>query len=187
MADQLYLSYWLRGRQGLRNRFLTLARLFPFSALSKGMTTLTIHAVSEHEPPIFERAFPNPPDLEEIFAVIKDFPGDDHAYLIDAWWDLWQFHDDDWMLYPSRVILSWLGPEFENETGEQLRIELGVDANFLPQPDMPGSATFIEKNVRSLIRLTHEMDERLSAERRQLWTESGDNFADRLREALTEE
>jgi len=61
----------------------------------------------------------------------------------------------------------------------------GVDANFLPQPDSPGEVLMVQSNIRSLLRLVHDVDDKLAAERRSLWTESGENFHDKLQRALT--
>jgi hypothetical protein len=38
--------------------------------------------------------------------------------------------------------------------------------------------------VQSLLRLVHDLEEKLSVERRLLWSESGENFAEKLRESL---
>jgi hypothetical protein len=41
-------------------------------------------------------------------------------------------------------------------------------------------------NIRSLLHLVRELDGALNAESRKLWTESGENFAERLQAALEE-
>jgi hypothetical protein len=42
----------------------------------------------------------------------------------------------------------------------------------------------VRANIQSLLRLVHDMDDRLKVERRQLWSESGVNFAERLETTL---
>jgi hypothetical protein len=67
-----------------------------------------------------------------------------------------------------------------------LRIDFGIDTHFLPQVDLPKHLFMARSNVRSLLHLVHELDRTLVAESRRLWTESGENFSDKLREALDE-
>ncbi len=69
---------------------------------------------------------------------------------------------------------------------ENLRIEFGIDSHFLPQPDAPNSPRMVQSNIKSLLKLVHDLDDTLKADRRRLWSESGDNFAERLQEALQE-
>ena len=139
---------------------------------------------------IIERPFNGPVDAGEITALFRDFKGDDVAYRYESWWDLWQF-DSDWALRPARILLSCFGPDFDNGTErkaveqEDLRIDFGVDSNYLPQIGIPGGAKLTESNIRSLLRLVHEIDSALPVEIRRLETESGENFADRLQQSLT--
>jgi hypothetical protein len=69
--------------------------------------------------------------------------------------------------------------------GCALEIEFGIDANFLPQPDLPDSPRMIESNIKSLLKLVHDLDDALPVETRRLWSESGENFAEKLHQALT--
>ncbi len=177
--------------QGGRFRhFEKLLRLFPFSQRPQPQSVISIQAVDSTEPPLLERPVNGPLDPGEIAVVLAEYTGDDVAYWVESWWDLWQF-DGDWKLGPSRVMLACFGPEFDNGTGreagkqEDLRIDFGVDINFLPQPDVPGSAKLMESNVKSLLRLVHELDSTLPVAKRKLETESGENFASRLQEMLT--
>ena len=131
-----------------------------------------------------------PLDVDEVLEVLRDFSGDDVAQRVETWWDLWQF-TDAWVLVPARVTLACLGPEFDNgaayKPGEQedLRIEFGVDLHYLPQPEIPGSTRMVESNIKSLLRLVHELDSALPVQKRLLETESGENFAARLQQMLT--
>ena len=102
---------------------------------------------------------------------------------IDAAWDLWQF-DGEWKLAPAGVTLACIGPGFEDEVGDHLRIEFGHDAHFLPDPEIEGSARMAESNLKSLVHLVHELERGLDAERRLLWSESGENPVEQLMQAL---
>ena len=192
MTDQLSLSLWLdRHAQPARLRhFLKLLRLFPFSQREQPQSTLAIRGIASTEPPLLERPLNGPFNLAELEPIFNEYKGDDIAYELDSWWDLWQFHDD-WELRPSHVAIACFGPAFDNGTerarGEQedLRIEFGVDTQFVPDLNVPGSARLIESNIKSLLHLVHEVDSAIPVRERRLETETGENFAERLQQTLT--
>jgi len=165
-------------------------RLFPFSQREQPQSTLSVYAVAETEPPLLESPVNGPLDVDEVLASFAEYSGDDLAYTVESWWDLWQY-DDDWTLGPVWVELACFGPEFDNGTerisGEQedLRIEFGLDSHYLPRPELTGSGRMTESNIKSMLRLVHELDSTLPVERRKLETESGENFADRLQQVLS--
>jgi hypothetical protein len=212
MADQLFLSYWLRNYSDstmLRN-YEKLLRLFPFSLLAQQPSTFKIMAVDVSEPVVAEIPYSPPVPIDDVLAVAKDFQNADACYRLETWWDLWQF-DGEWKLAPARVALCCFGPEFNQSPsgdpvapevqrtpviafpnpdedaalGCALEIEFGIDANFLPQPDLPDSPHMIESNIKSLLKLVHDLDDALPVETRRLWSESGENFAEKLHQALT--
>ena len=192
MTDQLSLSIWLeRGSRANRlKHFETLLRLFPFSQRDQPQSTISIQAVAETEPPLLESPMNGTIDASEILEALAEYSGDDIAYSVESWWDLWQY-DGDWKLGPARVELACFGPAFDNGTersaGEQedLRIDFGVDSHYLPAPELTGSARMTESNIKSMLRLVHELDSALPVAKRKLETESGENFADRLQQVLT--
>lgn len=189
VTDQLYLSLWLNrpNRPTRLRHFEQLLKLFPFSQREQPQSTISVLAIDSTQPPLFEQAVNGPLDPEALVPVFRDYEGDDIAYRVESWWDLWQFESGDAKLGPARVALCCFGPEFDDGSGagqEDLRIDFGVDTNFLPQPDVPGSAKFIESNIKSLLRLVHEVESSLPVARRRLETESGENFADRLQHVL---
>lgn len=212
MADQLFLSFWLRNYSDatmLRN-YEKLLRLFPFSRLAQQASTFRIMAVDANEPVVAEIPYPAPVPLDDILAVAKDFQNPDACYRLETWWDLWQF-DDDWKLAPARVVLCCFGPDFDQNPssppstlapeqsgvipfsnpdeeiaiGCALEIEFGIDANFLPQPEVQGSPRMVQSNIKSLLKLVHDLDDALPVETRRLWSESGENFAEKLHHALS--
>jgi hypothetical protein len=221
MADQLFLSYWLRNynQSTMLRNYEKLLRLFPFSRLARHASTFKVLAVDANEPVVAEVPYAPPVPIEALLAVAKDFQNSDSAYRLETWWDLWQFGSDpshpqaskeEWQLSPARVALCCFGPHFDQSpaghehppAGERpsviafpsgddaaigcaLEIEFGLDANFLPQPDLPGSPRLIESNIKSLLKLVHDLDDALPVETRRLWSESGENFAEKLHQALT--
>ena len=192
VTDQLYLSLWLDriGRPNRFRQFEKLLRLFPFSQREQPQSVISILAVDSTEPPLLERPVNGPLDIDHVLTVFGDYSGDDVAYEVESWWDLWMF-DDDWKLGPARVLLSCFGPEFDSGADypdgdqEDLRVDFGVDTHYIPEAEIPGGARLIESNIKSLLRLVHELDSTLNLRKRQLQTESGENFAERLQQALT--
>lgn len=166
-----------------------LLELFPFSPQNPAESALRIQAVSSGEPPLLERAFTDPVDVADVLAAASEFRHADCAYTLESWWGLW-IHDRDWVLRPARVVLQCFGPAFSDSpqaegdpNPENLRIDFGVDTWFLPQAELPNPAWYARSNIKSLLKLTQEMEEALPIDQRALWSESGANFASRLREA----
>ena len=185
MADQLYLSYWLRNysEQNMLRHYEKLLKLFPFSRLARQPSTFRVLAVDFNQPPLLEIPFPPPLSIEQVMAAAKDFQNADCCYRLESWWDLWQF-EAKWELLPARVALSCFGLEFEKENDAHLDVEFGIDAHFLPQPEIPNSVRMIQSNIKSLLKLVHDLDDALPVENRRLWSESGENFSEKLHQAL---
>ena len=185
MADLLYLSYWLRGfsEENMLRPLEQALLLFPFSAASGGVTTLRIYALEYAEPPLLETFYDVPPEVDAVIGAAAEFRAADCAYLAGGFWDLWQ-HNGGWRLTPAPVVLGCYGPRFENDLGDQVRIELGLDSHYLPSDGLPQSPTMVKSNIRSVLRLAHELDKALPVKKRRLWTESGEDLAERL-QALT--
>jgi hypothetical protein len=187
VADQLYLSYRLREytAQSLLRHYEKLLRLFPYSRLSRGASTLRVNAVSPTEPALFERSFDDPPQPDSIVEAAREIMSADCGLYLETRWDLWQY-DTDWQLLPSRVTIAGFAPGFESGLDDHIRIDLGIDALFLPEPALPNSLFMARSNVRSLLHLVHELDRNFTAAERRLWTETGENFAQHLQSALEE-
>ncbi len=117
------------------------------------------------------------------FCQAPKFQNADMCYELETAWDLWHW-DGDWKLAPSRVLIICYGPEFERDGDENLRIDFGLDEQFLPGAGGPEGMRMLRENIQSLLRLVHDLDGRLKVEHRQLWSESGENFADLLQSAL---
>ena len=185
MADQLYLSYWLRGfsEENMLRKFERLLRTFPFSAAATAVTTLRIYAMEYAEPPLVEVSFAGATGPEQIVEAAAQFQNADCAFLVGGSWDLWQ-PENGWQLSPAGVVLACFGPQFQNEAGDHLRLELGLDSHFLPPAGQTSANRKVQSNIRSLLRLSHDLDGAFPVQRRLLWTESGENFAQKLSETL---
>jgi hypothetical protein len=186
MADQLYLSYWIDGftEHNMLRFYEKALRLFPVSRLNSNASTLRVVPIAVTEPAVFEHAYAPGFVPEEVIAAAQAFRHADCCYQFDTSWDLWQ-NEREWALQPSRVTLACFGPQFENELRENLRVDFGVDANFLPRTDVPTGLVMAQSNIRSLLKFVHDLDDALGAPRRQLWTESGESFADGLHRLLS--
>ena len=171
MSDQLYLSYWVRGfsEHNMLRHFEKLLQNFPFSTMSPRGPFLRVYALEYAEPPVLERVFDWEADIESVMEAAREFENPDCCYLLDAYWDLWQF-EGGWKLKPSLVTLACFGPAFENEVGDNLRVECGTESAFLPQPDVQGSPVKIQSNIKGLLRLAHYLDDILAVEQRRLWS-----------------
>ena len=181
MADRLYLSCWISGfdETSMLRHFGKMLERFPYSNLARHGPLLRVYAIELAEPSLLEREFPSAAEPGAILAAAREFAKDDCACLVETFWDLWQ-HDNEWKVEPAAITLACFGPRFENEHHDHLRVEFGLDARFLPQPQVPGSPRMVESNIRSLLHLVGELKQALDPERQQLWSESGVNFAELL-------
>jgi hypothetical protein len=188
MADRLYLSYWLNGftEANMLRHYEKILSLFPFSRLARSASVLRIHAVEYAEPVLAEQAFDSPPEVDLILRSAKQFRHADCAYHLETWWDLWTLDEGDWKLAPAPASIVCFAPDFERDGDEQIRIDCGIDAQFLPDREAPEGLRMSESNIKSLLKLAHDLDNALTSSRRRLWTETGENFAERLQRALEE-
>lgn len=118
-----------------------------------------------------------------MIETARDFMHDDCLCEVDTAWDLWQF-EADWKLSPAAATLACFGPVFENEMGDHLRIDFGLESRYVPDPRIEGSLRMSQSNLKSLVHLVHEVERTLPLERRQLWSESGENPAELITKAL---
>ena len=174
--------------------------LFPFSKLAKRGPVLRVYALERIEPPVFEAEFPvdlgddlgtGAPDANTMLTAAAEFLQPDCAAEIDTYWDLWQYQraadssePGEWKLLPSPVTLACFGPDFSQDRADHLRIEFGPDARFLPVPGVEGSLRMGQSNLKSLLRLVSDLEKKLNLESRQVWSESGANFAEVLKHAV---
>jgi len=190
VTDRLYFSCRLKEAApvALLRQFGKMLNVFPFSKLAKRGPVLRVHAVTLREPPLLEREFAVSADTAgtcaDILSAAEEFLQSDCAAEIDTFWDLWQHDGSEWKLQPAPVTLSCFGADFENEQGEHVRIEFGPDAHFLPVPGLDGSLRMGQSNLKSLLKLVGDLERTLDLENRRVWSESGANFAEVLKQAL---
>jgi hypothetical protein len=187
MSDRLYLSCWVRGWQpaSMLRHYAKVLETFPFSRLTQHTNTLRVYAVEYAEPPAAEKPFEAGTSVADMIAAAREFMAGDCACDLECSWDLWTF-DQEWKLAPAAVTISCLGPDFESDAGDHLRIDFGLDAKFLPQPNLEGSLRMHQSNLRSLLHLVGDIEKALPLERRQLWSEGGANFAESLAQAVSD-
>jgi len=187
MSDRLSLSCWMRSNHPIarKQNWDILLQLFPYSRLAQGPTVLRVHAVSFSEPMLFEHAYPQPCDVMEVLTVCQEFSAADTAWQLETYWDL-LCADSGWSLAPVPVHLWSFGSEFDNETGDQMRVDFGLESYFLPNINDGASIRATQANLRSIVQLVQQLSRDLPVERRHLWSESGVNFAEKLQQLLTD-
>lgn len=186
MAEPLYFSLWLKDfrQENMLEHFSTILSGFPFSAFFPGIQSLTIRAISDAEPDVVDEGYEENITVEEAIAQAGEFNHDDSAYELTAYWDLWQNIEDEWLLRPRQVQLSCFGPYYENDLGDHIRLALGYDTEFLPDPADPRSITAAASNLRSVARLAETLGQASGVASRLLWSPSDDNFLARLEDAV---
>ncbi len=186
MANRVTLSCWVSNytADNMLENFEKALWRFPFSRLA-GQARLTIYAVEYSEAPIEEQVFGADSDAGEIVEACREFAHADCAFEVEAAWDLWQLEEDEMQLRPSRVLISCFAPEFPSESGENLRVDLGPEELYLPPDDDDGMwLRAIQSNVRSVLHLAGDWGGTLKLDRRLLWSEEGENLAERLQASL---
>jgi hypothetical protein len=186
MSDRLYFSCWVRGfdEANMLRHFQKMLNVFPFSKLAKRGPVLRIYAVEQAEPPLIEKEFPSGTKSGALAEAAAELAHEDCCVEVDAYWDLWQYDGADWKLAPAEVRLLCQGPGFESDAGDHLRIEFGTDARFLPVEGLPQSLRMGRSNLRSLLHLVSDIERAVPLEKRNIWSESGANFAELLAETV---
>ena len=189
MTDALFLSLWFPSFEldEMLARALAVMRQFPFSAAQPGVSYVAIHPVSWSEPTIFEQRFRPGVAPEEAVSLASDLLHEDYAYLFEAYWDLWIFDADrgEWSLRPSQVKFILHGVEFDEGTYQHeghVEVDFGIDSPFL-QDEVQLTAeaeTHVRANVQKLVDFTNKAEKSSAASGRLLWSESEENFAQKL-------
>jgi hypothetical protein len=189
MPDPLYLSLWFSSFEAddMLPHALAVMRQFSFSVQQPGITYLAVHPVSWNEPTILERRFRPGVTPEEAVLIASDLLHEDYAYLFEAFWDLWVVGDrgEEWTLQPSQVKFLVHGTEFDDRVYEQeghIQVDLGLESSFL-QEDVPltvEAAARVRANVQKLVEFTSKIEKNSGASARLLWSESDQNFAQKL-------
>ena len=189
MADSLYFSLWFSdfGPAEMLVRALSVMRQFPFSATLPGIMYYALHPVGWNEPTILEQPFLPGATPEAAIAVAADMLHDDYAYVFEANWDLWtpENPQGDWTLAPSTVRIIVRGEEFEDgeaKTQGEVQLDFGLDTPFLHEElqltDEVESR--VRANVQMLVDFINRVEKSAIANTRLLWSESGENLAQKL-------
>jgi hypothetical protein len=189
MPDSLYLSLWFPDFTGpaMLPHVMAVLQQFPFSAQRPGITYLAVQPVSWNEASILERRFVPGIEPAESIVVAADLIHDDYAYVFDAYWDLWMPDQAgrEWQLLPSLVKFIVQGEEFDDGVQQQtghIQIDFGPDAPFLQENiELTDEAQIkVRANVAKLVEFTVKAEKNTRSQARLLWSESGDNLAQKL-------
>src|SRR5512140_871204 len=201
MADHFYLSIWVteQGETKMFERFALMLDAFPFSK-SKGLVRgLRVYAVDWSEHPALEEDFPEGMDPATTLQLANEFLHADSAYQVDVYMDLWEFRKNGgpggWHEVPHAVTLTCYGPEFEGKRDDRgdFEVDFGLDTPFRADQLMPdpGARAMVQdyreklqENIRRLLDYVRAITERLPSERKMLWTESGENFAEMIKQSF---
>jgi hypothetical protein len=188
MADPLYLSLWFSSFEAddMLPHALNVMRQFSFSAQRPGIAYLALHPVSWSEPTILEQRFRPGITPEDAVLLASDLLHEDYAYMFEAFWDLWAAaQSGEWTLQPSQVKFLVHGTEFDDGVFQQeghIEVDLGLDSPFL-QEELPltvEAEARVRKNVQKLVEFTSKVEKNSGANARLLWSESEQNFAQKL-------
>jgi hypothetical protein len=188
MPDPLYLSVWFSTFEvdDMLPHALSVMRQFSFSVAEPGITYLALHPVSWNEPTILERRFRPGVSPEEAVLIASDLLHEDYAYRFEGFWDLWVLDEKgEWTLRQSPVQFLVHGVEFDDGVYQQeghIQVNLGLDTPFL-QEDVPltiEAGARVKANVQKLVEFTSKVEKNSGANARLLWSESDQNFAQKL-------
>jgi hypothetical protein len=189
MPDPLYLSLWFPSFdvEEMLPRALAVMQQFPFSAVQPGISYVALHPVSWDEATVLEQRFRPGIAPSEAVQIASELLHEDYAYLFESFWDLWLLAEDgkQWDLQPSGVKFLVHGLEFDEGAYQQdghIEVDLGLDTPFLHegvQLTEEGEAR-VRANVQKLVEFTTKAQQSSGASGRLLWSDSEENFAQRL-------
>jgi hypothetical protein len=198
MADTLYLSLWYPNLR-LTDLGQKLAQVLSAFAAHGGearVYSATVWPVNWNETPVFQRIWGRGErGAEPRQAVVEalDLLHDDFAYEFQIEWSLWELDlsapERRWVREPRLARVIGFGPLFDSgayESEGHIKIDFGSDAPFLEEGAELGlAAGKIEENVRQLVSLTHAVEKESGSTARLLWSELGENLAERLAARLS--
>jgi len=189
MADSLYLSLWFPsfGEREMLPRLLGVLHQFPFSQVRPGIGRVAVIPVSWSEPPIYEQTFDFRVDPERALTLAGEFLHEDHAYELEAAWDLWVRDDEtfEWKTSPEPVRFVAHGLKFDDGSFQQyghVLVDLGLDAPFLQEEVefTDDAEARVKSNIQKLVGFTTAVEKNCGISGRVLWSESDENLAQKL-------
>ena len=202
MAERFYLGLWLRDHDGsnMLSHFRVLLESFPYSQTHPRLRGVRVYPLSWTEHPVLEEDFAEEgAELEHGLRLASDFLHDDYAYEAEAFWDLWIFQKNGgpgaWKVAPRLVRLLCHGPGFEEGAQNQgdLTVDFGLDTPFraAEEPSDPRARVVtidhrdrLKGNIEKLLEFVRVVNERLPVEKKLIWTESGENFAELIQRSF---
>jgi hypothetical protein len=187
MPDPLYLSLWFPSfdAEDMLPRALAVMEQFPYSAVQPGISYVALHPVSWDEATVLEQRFRPGISAGEAVQIASDLLHEDYAYLFEAYWDLWKLGEGKWTLQPVGVKFLVHGLEFDGGVYQQeghIQVDLGLDTPFLHEDVQLTSEaeSRVRANVQKLVEFTTKAQKSSGATGRLLWSESEENFAQKL-------
>ncbi|HEY4046325.1 MAG TPA: hypothetical protein VGM27_05590 [Acidobacteriaceae bacterium] len=196
MADQLYLSLWFPNFRfdSLPRALLSVLQQFPVAGGSQRVHAAAAYPISWNEAPAYQRIY----DQDEVEASMPETAVaeaaaslyDDFAYEFEMTWDLWIAEeagglDPIWREEPRIVRVTGFGPHFDEGAYQQnghIRVDFGIDTPFI-EDDVELDSTgvkHVEQNLQRLIVFTRAVEQKCGISSRLLWSESGENLAQKL-------
>jgi hypothetical protein len=152
------------------------------------------YPLSWNEAPLYQRVYEKDEAQEatpeRAVAAVTESLHDDYAYEFEVKWDLWQAEtvgglDPTWKQEPVTVRVVGFGPEFDDGAYEQnghIRVDFGLDTPFLQDElDLDEvNAEYIKRNVQRMVDVTNAIQQNCGISSRLLWSDSGENLAQKL-------
>jgi hypothetical protein len=196
MADRLYLRLWFPNFRlpSLAPAMVCVVKQFGATGRAARVRAATAYPISWNETPFYQRVYgedeAQESTPEQAVAEATESLHDDFAYEFELPWDLWVAEtvgglDPAWKQEPVAVRVVGFGPEFDEgayEQNGQVRVDFGLDTPFLLEEvdlDEVG-AEHIKRNVQKLVEVTNAIQENCGISSRLLWSESGENLAQKL-------
>jgi hypothetical protein len=166
MPDHVYLSLWLKrwDHHTVLEALRKILEVFPYSPARPGIQAITVQPIDWSEPPALEEQYAEGADAATALAALREFAHSDCAFQATAFWEVGK------QTLPVTVIAY--GPDFTGRDEERghLELDLGFEAHYLEA----------QQNVTQLVFLMSALRDSLPTERWRLWSESGEDFVDRL-------
>ena len=196
MADRLYLSLWFPNFRlpALAPAIVSVLKQFGGPGHSPRVHAAAAYPISWNEPPFYQRIYEEDEVQESVperaVAEATEILHDDFAYEFELKWDLWVAEtvgglDPTWKQEPVVVRVVGFGPQFDEgayEQNGQVRVDFGLDTPFLLEEiDLDQvDAEYIKRNVQKLVEVTNLIQENCGISSRLLWSDSGENLAQKL-------
>jgi len=197
MANYAYLSLWFRDftiEKGLTH-LEALLGLFPVSAARPGLPAgqagfrLVVRSLDLGQTPSLEADLLATP--ADVRTAASEFPHEDTAYEVTAYWDLWQPRGQaDWEQGPAPAEIILRGEEFDPDRvaaeRDHLQVNLGPENLYLSPAGPPQdlSIRYTRENVRRLYAFLRALEKQLPLSQRRLWSEGEPDFSARTEQLL---